>query len=33
MLTSLAAKRADGFYGMKLSGSFSAMGIPQPDPN
>jgi type II secretion system protein N len=33
MLTSLAAKRADGFYGMKLSGSFAAMGIPQPDPN
>lgn len=33
MLTSLAAKRADGFYGMKLSGSLAAMGIPQPDPN
>ncbi|MGZ3694014.1 MAG: type II secretion system protein GspN [Bdellovibrionota bacterium] len=32
MLTSLAAKRADGFYGMKLSGTLAAMGLPQPDP-
>lgn len=31
MLTSLAAKRADGFYGMKLTGTFAAMGLPQPD--
>lgn len=33
MLTSLAAKRADGFYGMKVGGTLSALGIPQPDPN
>lgn len=33
MLTSLAAKRADGYYGMKVSGTLSAMGLPQPDPN
>jgi type II secretion system protein N len=32
MLTSLAAKRSDGFYGMKLSGTIAAMGIPQADP-
>jgi type II secretion system protein N len=33
MLTSLAARRADGFYGMKLSGTLGAMSLPQPDPN
>ncbi|MGE3262800.1 MAG: type II secretion system protein GspN [Bacteriovoracia bacterium] len=33
MLDSLAAKRSDGFYGMKLAGSIAAVGLPQPDPN
>ena len=33
MLNTLAAKRADGFYGLKVTGTMNAMGLPQPDPN
>jgi type II secretion system protein N len=31
MLGTIAAEQADGFYGMKLSGTLSQMGMPQPD--
>jgi type II secretion system protein N len=31
MLTTIAAPQSDGFYAMKLSGTFTQMGLPQPD--
>lgn len=32
MLGMVAAKRADGFFGTKLSGTFASPGLPTPDP-
>lgn len=33
MLGALAAKRADGYWGMRLNGTLTAVGVPTPDAN